>query len=76
MAQPPAYTPAHEFVEDEGATPTFPGSELDIELNAIKATLDAILTNLALLQRDDGALANEIVTEDSLHADLVEALDL
>lgn len=70
MAPPPAYSPAHEFVADEAALTTLPGSELDIEFNALNTTLDAILVNLALLQRDDGALKNGIVTIDSLASDL------
>ena len=76
MAQPPAYTPAHEFLTDEAANPNFPGSEIDIELAAIKATLDAILTNLALIQRDDGELANESVGEDQLTTTLADDLGL
>lgn len=66
MAQPTAYNPAHEFLTDEAANPNFPGSEIDIELNAIETTLDEILTNLVLIQRDDGALKNGVVTVDAL----------
>ncbi len=70
MAQPTAYAPAHEFLTDEGANPNFPGSEIDIELNAIKDTTDEIRTNLALIQRDDGELANRIVGSDQLTDEL------
>jgi hypothetical protein len=70
MAQPTAYNPAHEFLTDEGANPNFPGSEIDIELNALATTTDQILANLALVQRDDGALKNGVVTYDSLSASL------
>lgn len=73
MSQPTAYEPAHEFLTDEGANPQFPGSELDIEFAALDITLSQILTNLALIQRDDGALKNGIVTTDSLDTVLAAA---
>jgi hypothetical protein len=73
MAQPTSYDPAHEFLTDEGVNPHFPGSELDIEFAALQATLDQILANLVLIQRDDGALKNGIVTTDSLDTVLAAA---
>jgi len=45
-------------VADSATVPSFPGQSLDIEFNAVKATTDQIRANLALVQRDDGALAN------------------
>ena len=39
---------------------------MDVEFNAIKATLDQVLANIALIQRDDGALANRSVGLDQL----------
>ena len=74
MAQPTAYDPAHEFVADEAALPSLPGSELDIEFNALQTTLDQILANLVLIQRDDGALKNGVVTTDSLSSELAAVL--
>lgn len=74
MSQPTAYEPAHEFLNDEAQTPAFPGSELDIEFNALERTTDEIRTNLALIQRDDGALKNGVVTADSLDTVLAAAL--
>jgi hypothetical protein len=68
MAQPTPYQPAHEFWNDEGLLPLLPGSELDIEFGAIDNTLTEILANLALIQRDDGALANASVGLDQLTA--------
>jgi len=70
MAQPTAYQPAHEFLTDEVLDSTFPGTELDVEFAALDITLTQILANLALIQRDDGALANGVVTYDSLSASL------
>lgn len=72
MVQPTAYSPVHEFLADEAISPAFPGSELDIEFNALNTTIDEILTNLALIQRDDGALANNVVTPDAIAVQAVE----
>lgn len=73
MSQPTPYDQSHEFFTDETANPNFPGSEIDIELNAVETTTDEILTNLALIQRDDGALKNAVVTVDAL-SDAVKAM--
>lgn len=72
MAQPTPYTPATDFSDHTASQPDVPhdGTALDAEFNAIKLTLDEILANLALIQRDDGALANGIVTQASLAASL------
>jgi hypothetical protein len=43
-----------------------PGNQIDGELNNVKAMSDGVLANLALIQRDDGALANGSVTFDQL----------
>ena len=59
MAQPPTYTPVHTFVSDSATLANFPGQQLDVELNALKATTDQVRTNLALIQRDDGTLAGQ-----------------
>jgi len=61
MAQPTAFVPQHEYWNDEGINPNFPGSELDIDFGNIRGTLDQVLVNLALIQRDDGALKNQSV---------------
>lgn len=66
MSQPPPYTPSHSFVSDSATLANFPGQSLDVEFNGLKTTTDAIRANLALIQRDDGALANGSVTYDSL----------
>lgn len=66
MAQPTAYDPTTEF--DSFNPSSFPnlGRKLDVELNNIETTTDEIRTNLALIQRDDGALANDSVGPDQL----------
>lgn len=65
MAQPTEYEPSYAFIE----LVSWPGDKLDIELENIKLTTDEIRANLALIQRDDGALVNGIVTPDSFSAE-------
>ena len=59
MAQPTPYVPATSFSDHTSSQPEVPqdGIDLDAEFQAIKLTLDEVLANLALIQRDDGALA-------------------
>lgn len=68
MAQPPAYTRQADFSAFAAAQPASPhsGVNLDQEFNKLKATIDAVLVNLALIQRDDGDLANGSVGVDQL----------
>jgi hypothetical protein len=63
MSQPTPFNRAISFSNTFAANPAqvFPGASLDIELNNVKTTMDQVLQNLALLQRDDGALKNGIV---------------
>ena len=72
MAQPTPYNRAYSFTAFQQATPTtpLPGDKVDLELNGVKITLDQLLANLALIQRDDGALKNGIVTKESLASSL------
>jgi hypothetical protein len=68
VSQPPALNRAFSFSNFQAANPSLPipGSQVDLELNNVVATANAIRTNLALIQRDDGALANASVTYDAL----------
>lgn len=68
MAQPPPYSRAFSFTDYTANHPSDqqPGVRLDSEYDAIKVTFDAIRVNLALIQRDDGALANGSVGPDQL----------
>lgn len=72
MAQPTAYTPTYDFSDLEAGDPDMAtlGTKLDIEFAALNTTIDQILANLVLIQRDDGALKNRIVTAASLASDL------
>lgn len=72
MAQPTPYVITKDFSDDEAngvsgrSTVSTPG--LDAELANIATTLSEILTNLAILQRDDTALNDGIVSLASLSA--------
>jgi hypothetical protein len=68
VSQPPPYNRAFSFTNFQAQNPTgtLPGSQVDLELGNVKATFDGIRANLALIQRDDGALTNGSVTFDTL----------
>lgn len=68
MPQPTRYAPAYDFSDFQSNNPSdpLPGDRVDIELGALDLTTDEIIDNLALIQRDDGALRNSLVTIDSL----------
>lgn len=72
MPQPTPYERFASFTSLQRADPTgvTPGTSLDVEFNSVKQTLDETLSNLALIQRDDGALRNGIVTQYSLSPSL------
>lgn len=76
MAQPPAYVRAFSFTDYTSNYPSTPqpGVRLDAEYDAIIVTLNAIRTNLALIQRDDGRLANVSVGADQLDPTLTLGL--
>lgn len=76
MSQPTAYARQNTFAQQvqEGSNKAvllidrnIPlGANLDADFNAILITLSQTLANLALIQRDDGALANESVHVNAL----------
>lgn len=70
MSQPTPYNRLYNFTDYQTVNPVdpLPANELDAELNAIELTTDEIRANLAQIQRDDGALANQLVTPESLSA--------
>ena len=72
MAQPQPYNRQFNFADQQALTPStpLPGTQVDAEFNQVKLTLDQTLANLAKIQRDDGALRNGIVTQDSLSSSL------
>lgn len=68
MPQPTPYERQKNFTDHSAEFPSVqqPGISLDAEFDGIKETLDGTLTNLALIQRDDGKLK-----DGSVHADAV-----
>lgn len=83
MGQPTAYDRSAlngdtYFTDYTTASPSAPqlGSKLDQEFVAIELTLSEVLTNLALLQRDDGELANGVVGADQLGDDVYPGMDV
>lgn len=74
MAQPVPYVPATVFLSYQAQQPWFPGQQLDAEFNNIDTSITQIETNLKLIQRDDGALANLSVGYDQLNVTLQAAL--
>lgn len=72
MAQPTKYQRMASFTNLQALSPTapLPGATVDAELNSVKVTTDQIVDNLALIQRDDGALANGSVGLDQLSEEI------
>jgi hypothetical protein len=72
MAQPTQYSRAFNFENYQASSPSdpLPGDQVDLELNRIKQTLDQVLDNIALIQRDDGEIANETVGFDQFKAEV------
>lgn len=70
MAYPPEYVPSFNFTDFQTANPTtpLPGNKVDIELNNIETSITDIIANSMLIQRSDGALANESVGPDQLQS--------
>ena len=76
MAQPPAYARSFSFTDHSTNLPSTPqpGVRLDTEFNNIGLSIAGIRTNIALIQRDDGALANGAVGPDQLSTSLTLGL--
>jgi hypothetical protein len=75
VSQPPAFNRSFSFTKFQAANPmgTVPGSQIDLELNNVKATTDQVIANLTAIQRDDDALKNGSVTFDTLSTSLQTA---
>ena len=73
MAQPPSYNRGYDFTSFQTNNPDepIPAVELESEFDSIKQTLDAVLVNMAILQRDDTELANQIVTPESFSQETI-----
>jgi hypothetical protein len=72
MTQPTPYNRSTSFATDQAAAPLTPlaGANFDTEFNAAKVTLDQVLANLAVIQRDDTQVANQTIGYDQLKPEL------
>lgn len=72
MAQPTPYSRQYNFTNYQTVSPSapLPAAQVDLELNSVKLTLDQVLNNLKILQRDDTAFANNSIGYDQLKAEL------
>lgn len=72
MAQPTPYDRQTSFKLFSVENPDTPhsGTDLDAEYNAVKVALDETQANLALIQRDDGRLANASVGREQLDSSI------
>ena len=72
MAAPTEYTRQYSFQDYQALHPTspLPADKVDLELNAVKTAVDDTQDNLALIQRNDGRLANRSVGRDQLAEDV------
>jgi endosialidase-like protein len=76
MPAPPAYDRDYSFTDWETTHPgePKPGSALDTEFDDVSNALTATQDALALIQRDDGALANDSVGPDQLQDDVFNGI--
>jgi hypothetical protein len=72
MPQPPKYQRTKDFTVDYGDNTDH--NALNAELDSAAASINAIRTNLALLQRDDGKLKQGVVTADSVSQDFLDEI--
>lgn len=70
MSQPTSYNRLTSFTNYQAANPTaaLQGSSVDLEFNAVKATLDAVLANLAVIQNDDTTVKNASIGVNQMSA--------
>lgn len=78
MSQPPAYTRTTDFAQEEslnvGGRTTVRADRVNAELDALGTTANALVTNIGLIQRDDGALRDGIVSPQSLSTSTIAFL--
>src|SRR3990167_4039109 len=70
MAQPTAYVRVYDFEDFQADAPStpLPADQLEAELDAIVITTNEIRTNMAILQKDDTTMANDVVHPDAFTA--------
>ena len=76
MAQPPLYERAFDFSDWEATHPSEPkpGVQFDIEFDRLVTSVAAIIANLGVIQRDDGALRNASVGALQLDPEILSLL--
>lgn len=72
MPQPPAYTRTKDFTENFGSETDH--TSLNAEYDKASTSINAIRTNLALMQADDGKIKQAAITTDSLSATVKDFL--
>lgn len=70
MAQPPAFNPTYDFNNEVN----YSGSKLQTTHMEIKGSIDGVLTNLALIQNDDGTLKSSAVSLSSIPTAVVDGI--
>lgn len=72
MPAPTPYVLTYDFTDFQVANPTtpLPADKHEIEYNNISLSIGQIITNMGLIQRSDGQLANESVGVDQLADDV------
>src|SRR3569832_1206724 len=76
MANPPRFTPPFDFSDFEEVQPNTPkpGVQLDACFDDLSEVTTGLRDAIIDIRRSDGALQNDIVTEDSLAPGLLDAL--
>lgn len=78
MSQPVNYTPVTDFSEQEAINAsgrsTVNTAALDTEFANIETTLDKVVMNLGMIQRDDGRLADLAVDVNTLSQDVLNLM--
>ena len=76
MSQPTPYSKGFNFTNYATLNPNAPFQpmSLDTELNNIAQTLAGVLMNLALIQRDDGKIANSSIALEQLSSSVIAAM--
>jgi hypothetical protein len=78
MSQPTPYSPSTDFSEEEtnavGGRSTVRTARVDAEFDNLATTIGQLLTNLAIIQRDDTALNDGIVDIHTLSAGVLALL--
>ncbi len=72
MSYPTRYELDYDFTDFQASNPStpLPADKLEIEFNNLQTTTDEIIDSLMMIQRSDGALANNSVGNDQLKSEV------